>query len=92
MPSVIFFGGTVPQQTKDRSIKMVGECEQLLIVGSSVTVYSSYRLCKEAFVQGKAVAAVNIGETRADDLLDFKVEARVGDTLSKLVQALTHSN
>lgn len=34
--------------------------------------------------RGMPVAAVCIGETRADDMFELKVEARVGETLARL--------
>jgi len=90
MPTIVFFGGTVPSGIKDRSMRMVNDCDKLLIVGSSVTVWSSFRLCREAKQQGKQVAAINVGETRADTLLDLKIQARCGDVLSKVLPSLSH--
>mmetsp|Transcript_6324 Transcript_6324/g.7699 ORF Transcript_6324/g.7699 Transcript_6324/m.7699 type:complete len:329 (+) Transcript_6324:128-1114(+) len=84
MPDIVFFGGTVSPEVKARSFRMVDNCDQILIVGSSVTVYSSFRLCRAAKQQGKPVVAINIGETRADDMLDLKIESRCGDVLSNL--------
>ncbi len=46
----------------------------MLIVGSSLMVYSGFRFVDWAARAGKPVAAINLGRTRADDLLALKVE------------------
>ena len=46
----------------------------LLVVGSSLMVFSGYRLCKYAREQGKSFAILNIGHTRADADCRLKVE------------------
>jgi NAD-dependent SIR2 family protein deacetylase len=37
-------------------------------------VYSGFRFCRMAQAAGKPIAAINLGRTRADDLLDIKIE------------------
>ena len=50
------------------------EADAMLIVGSSLMVYSGFRFVEMAARAGKPVAAVNLGRTRADHLLALKVE------------------
>jgi NAD-dependent SIR2 family protein deacetylase len=45
----------------------------MLVVGSSLMVYSGYRFVKAMADAGKPVAAINLGRTRADDLLALKI-------------------
>ena len=59
-----------------------------LCKGSSVAVFSSFRLCREATVQGKDVCIVNVGETRADDLAALKLEVEIEDALSRAAETL----
>lgn len=87
MPTIVFFGGTVPQEVKQHTSSLVSQADKLLVVGSSVSVFSSFRLCKEAKVQKKELCILNVGETRADSLADLKVEAQVGELLSKVAEA-----
>ena len=61
----------------------------MLIVGSSLMVYSGYRFCEWAMRMGKPLAAVNLGRTRADPLLVLKVERACGGALTALVRHLT---
>jgi NAD-dependent SIR2 family protein deacetylase len=48
--------------------------DALLVVGSSLMVYSGFRFARMARASGKPIAAINLGRTRADDLLDIKIE------------------
>jgi len=47
-------------------------------------VFSGYRFCKLAAAAGKPIAAINLGKTRADDLIGLKVEA-AAEVLPRLV-------
>ncbi len=57
----------------------------MLIVGSSLMVYSGFRFVEAAAQLGKPVAAVNLGRTRADDLLSLKVEESCEQALAFLL-------
>jgi NAD-dependent SIR2 family protein deacetylase len=87
-PAVVFFGDNVPRPRVDAAHRALHAADALLVVGSSLMVFSGYRFCLAAREQGKPVAAVNLGRTRADDLLDLKVSADCGDALSALLNAL----
>ncbi|WP_218239830.1 NAD-dependent protein deacetylase [Comamonas fluminis] len=86
-PDVVFYGESVPRERVQRCMEAMGRAEALLIVGSSLMVYSGYRFALAAQEQGKSIAAINQGVTRADALLEFKVEADVGQTLMALAAA-----
>ena len=60
----------------------------MLVVGSSLMVYSGYRLCEQAQAMGKPIAAINRGRTRADHLFALKVEHGCAETLTDLVETL----
>ena len=55
------------------------------VIGSSLYVYSSFRFINQAKEEGKPIAIINIGATRADKLVDLKIEAKAGDILPKIV-------
>ncbi|QXZ11349.1 NAD-dependent protein deacetylase [Comamonas sp. Y33R10-2] len=86
-PDVVFFGETVPRQRVQTCMDAVASADAVLIAGSSLMVYSGYRFAQAAHEQGKSIIAINRGVTRADALLDFKVEADVGQTLMSMVLA-----
>lgn len=73
-PDVVFFGDGVPAARAKAALALMEAAGALLVVGSSLTVYSGFRFCRMAAAAGKPIAAVNLGKTRADDLLALKVE------------------
>ncbi|MEO7937112.1 MAG: NAD-dependent deacetylase, partial [Burkholderiaceae bacterium] len=66
----------------------LARADALLVVGSSLMVYSGYRFVEDAVTAGKPVAMVNRGRTRADAVLTVKVEEDVGAALEALRQGL----
>ncbi|OBV39724.1 NAD-dependent protein deacetylase [Janthinobacterium psychrotolerans] len=86
-PDVVFFGDGVPAACAAEAAQKMQDASALLVIGSSVMVYSSFRLCRMAAESGKPVAAINLGKTRADALLAFKLDTPAQDILP-LVAAL----
>lgn len=87
-PSVVFFGETVPRARVGRAYEALDRADAVLVIGSSLMVYSGYRFCRAAAEQGKPIAAINRGLTRADPLLQLKIAADCGATLSALIERL----
>ena len=80
-PDVVFFGENVPRERVLRAEAHLAAADAMLVVGSSLMVFSGYRFARSAARMGKPIAAVNLGRTRADDLLSLKVEADCGASL-----------
>ncbi len=57
-----------------RAKQLVEECDGLLVVGSSLMVYSAFRLARAAATSGAQLALLSVGPTRADDIADIKVK------------------
>ena len=87
-PDVVFFGANVPRERVEAAFTALEGCRGLLVCGSSVMVYSSFRFCRRARDRGLPMAAVNDGVTRADDLLELKVTSRCGATLRAAAERL----
>ncbi|WP_110693003.1 NAD-dependent protein deacetylase [Salinicola halophyticus] len=87
-PDVVFFGDNVPRPRVDQAFTALEEASGMLVVGSSLMVYSGFRFARQASKAGKPIACVNLGATRADDLFDLKLTASIGPTLTSLVEAL----
>jgi NAD-dependent SIR2 family protein deacetylase len=83
-PDVVFFGENVPAERVQRAMAPIASSDAMLVVGSSLMIYSGYRFVTAAADAGKPVAAINLGRTRADDLLALKVEDRCSDALRLL--------
>ena len=87
-PDVVFFGGSVPRPTVEAVYQELEKSDAMLVVGSSLMVYSGYRFCKRAKELGKPLLLINQGKTRADDLVDLKIEQDCGKILSDFVRTL----
>lgn len=82
-PDVVFFGENVPRARVDTAWAHLARADAMLVVGSSLMVYSGYRFVLEASRQGLPIASVNLGVTRADALLTLKVELPCGEALAR---------
>ncbi len=80
-PHVVFFGESVPPDRVEAAMQALERADAMLVVGSSLMVYSGYRFAQAAARAGKPIAAVNLGRTRADELLCLKVEQPCGAAL-----------
>ena len=87
-PDVVFFGENVPAVRVGEAMDALGEADAMLVVGSSLMVFSGYRFALAAEKQRKPMAAINLGRTRADDLLALKIEQGCGETLQALLGLL----
>lgn len=87
-PRVVFFGDNVPRATVDEAFAAVEAAGLLLVVGSSLAVYSGYRFLRRAVERGIPIAIVNRGPVRGEEHATVKVEASTGATLAALASAL----
>ncbi|KAK9809163.1 hypothetical protein WJX72_010502 [[Myrmecia] bisecta] len=83
-PQVTFFGDVLPPERSARALQAIEDADALLVVGSSLMVYSAFRLAKAAKANGAPLAIITVGPTRADDLADMKIEALAGEALSRM--------
>jgi NAD-dependent SIR2 family protein deacetylase len=84
-PDVVFFGESVPKERVETALHHLQQADAMLVVGSSLMVYSGYRFAQAAAAAGKPIAAVNLGRTRADDLLALKVTQPCAEALAFLL-------
>jgi len=87
-PDVVFFGESVPKPRVAEAAGLVSSADALLVVGSSLAVYSGYRFVRQAEVEGTPVAIVTLGETRGHRHAAVALDARLGDVLPALADAL----
>ena len=81
-PDVVFFGENVPKDRVERAFAGVAKAQALLVVGSSLMVYSGFRFAEAAAAAGKPIAAINLGRTRADHLLTLKISEPADEALA----------
>lgn len=87
-PDVVFFGENVPRCRVDRAWALYEQGQVLVVVGSSLSVFSGFRFVLRAAKEGKPVVILNAGWTRGDEYATLKLEARVGELLPRLVESL----
>jgi NAD-dependent SIR2 family protein deacetylase len=87
-PDVVFFGESVPRERVEVAMHSARSADAMLVVGSSLMVYSGYRFAEAAAAAGRPIAALNLGRTRADHLLALKVSAPCAAALDAVVSAL----
>ncbi|WP_081764993.1 NAD-dependent protein deacetylase [Robbsia andropogonis] len=87
-PDVVFFGESVPPERVREARTALDASDALLIIGSSLMVYSGYRFAVAAAERRIPLAALNVGHTRADELLSLKIEGQAGAVLRDLAITL----
>lgn len=91
-PNVVFFGENVSPAVVEASYATVASAEALLVVGTSLTVFSGYRFVRRASDLGLPIAMINMGPTRGDPLVTARLDARAGEVLPALVDALKEAS
>jgi NAD-dependent SIR2 family protein deacetylase len=87
-PAVVFFGEAVPAQRIAAAYQALAESDALLVIGSSLMVFSGYRFVRRAADAGKPIVVINRGVTRADPLATLKVEGACSALLDGAVRSL----
>lgn len=73
-PEVVFFGGAVPKSVVTRAWNGLMRADAVLVVGSSLMVWSGFRFVREAARRGLPIMSVNRGRTRADELITHRLD------------------
>ena len=85
-PDVVFYGENVPRARVAAAQQALATADAMLVVGSSLMVYSGYRFARMARESGLPLAILTRGVTRADDLSTLKLPADCADTLARALQ------
>ncbi|XP_033210840.1 NAD-dependent protein deacylase Sirt4-like [Belonocnema kinseyi] len=83
-PDIVFFGENVARAVVELIKQEVETADFLLILGTSLTTFSGYRIVLQALEAKKPIAIVNIGKTRGDEYANIKVQGRCGEILHKM--------
>lgn len=83
-PDVVFFGEAVPKARVERCYAALERADALLVLGSSLMVYSGFRFPRRMAELGKPMASITRGRTRADDLLDLRLRVGVVELFEAL--------
>tara|TARA_E500000178_G_scaffold140208_1_gene139871 strand:+ start:846 stop:1730 length:885 start_codon:yes stop_codon:yes gene_type:complete len=87
-PNVVFYGSTVNKEVVNYLLDRLQKAKALLVIGTSLMVYSSFRFCKYANENQIPMACVNQGLTRGDGLFSLKVGGDSSEILNQLISYL----
>lgn len=90
-PDVVFFGEGVPRSVVDAAFDLLDQAEALLVVGSSLAVYSGFRFVRRAHERGLPIGIVNLGVSRGDPAASLRVDAHAGQVLPELARRLAEA-
>jgi NAD-dependent SIR2 family protein deacetylase len=90
-PDVVYFGENVPAARLAEAYELADGARVLLVLGTSLTVFSGRRFVVRAEKAGVPVAIVNDGPTRGDDIAVVRLGTPLGVTLRGLVESLSTS-
>lgn len=82
-PDVVFFGDNVARPVLDAALGLFDEAEVLLVLGSSLSVWSGFRFVRRAAAHGVPVVIANLGPTRGDPFAALRIAAPLGHLLPR---------
>ncbi|KAG1460179.1 hypothetical protein G6F46_006334 [Rhizopus delemar] len=87
-PKVVFFGENIKPRITRKAEELIEKSSAIVVIGSSLATYSSYRLLKIAHQQNKPIGIITKGPTRADSLMTWKGEVGCTPVLTGLTQLI----
>ena len=80
------YGESVPRGKAAGRHGRAERSDALLVVGSSLMVFSGFRFARRARDLGLPIASVNLGRSRADDFLSLRVRQPAAEALAFLLR------
>lgn len=81
-PDVVFFGDNVPRPRVDQAFDALANSRGLLVIGSSLMVFSGFRFARQAHQANTPIAILTQGKTRADELASIKFDSAIAPLLA----------
>lgn len=91
-PAVVFFGESVPAERTALGYDALDAADAMLVVGSSLQVFSGHRFVRRAAANGKPIVVVNRGVTRADPFARLKLNGSCASLLAGALGVLGASS
>jgi NAD-dependent deacetylase len=85
---VVWFGEMLPEDAVARAWRLAEQCDVLLLVGTSGTVWPAAELPHVAKRSGARVIEVNPDPSELTALADVFLQGRAGDVLPRLASAV----
>lgn len=87
-PDVVYFGDNVPRPRVEQAMQSVEQSAGLLVVGSSLMVFSGFRFARQTHQLGRPLTLLNLGKTRADNLASYRLQTPIIETLDCVARLL----
>lgn len=84
-PAVVWFGEPIPDQVLQASFEAIGECDVLLVVGTSAVVQPAASLAMLALDMLKKVIEVNLEATPISNVVDISIRGKAGEVLPQII-------
>jgi NAD-dependent protein deacetylase/lipoamidase len=88
-PDVVWFGEMLPEAAVERAWRLAAECDVLLVVGTSGTVWPAAELPHVAMRSGARVVEVNPERSELTPIASVFLEGPAGEVLPRLAAAVT---
>jgi NAD-dependent deacetylase len=86
-PAAIYFGQSLVREDIERAERAARECDLLMAVGTSLTVYPVAEVVPIARATGARVVIVNAEPTELDHLADAVLRGSISELLPRLLAA-----
>lgn len=86
-PNTISFGQRLNPEILDRAVQLAGECDLMIVVGSTLLVEPAASLPRIAKKNGAALVIITLSDTPLDQLADIKFSESASDVLSAAVES-----
>jgi len=88
-PDIVFFGENIPPEAHRQAVAAAGECDLMLVVGTSATIAPASYLPVIAKKKGAFLLEINPAVTELSGrMIDFRIAEPAGKALAGLVAAL----
>lgn len=87
-PDTVSFGQAMPQDVMAEAFTLAGECDLLLMIGSSLEVHPAASIPPAAYENGARLIFINRTSTPYDHLANFLFSESAGDVMSRIVNML----
>jgi len=84
----VFFGEGLPREVFAQAVQAARDCQLMLVVGSSLTVYPVDTLPSIASERGASLVIINEEPTPFDDVTDLVIREEAGETLTRIVKTV----
>ena len=85
-PGVVWFGEALDHDILDQAFKASGNCDLMLVIGTSAVVHPAASLPMEARARGARIIEVNPEETPQSAMADIAIRGKAGIVLPEIVR------